>query len=520
MSTARPLVGVIMGSTSDWEACAHATEMLERLGVPHEARVVSAHRTPDLLFEYAETRGGARPRGADRRRRRRRPPAGHGRRQDAAAGARGAGAVAALSGLDSLLSIVQMPAGVPVGTLAIGQAGAINAALLAAAILARSHRELRARARALPRASRPTRARTARPANGLTHRAGRIVGVLGGGQLGRMLALAAAPLGVAFRFLDPAADACAGDVARADRRRATTTGRARAARRRRRLRHLRVRERAGGGARRAARPDARASRRRAPDGLAGSAAGEAAVRARRGPDCAAFARRRHARPSSTTRSRARPAGGHQDRAHGLRRQGPARRAHGRGGRCGRRRARRRADRSRRSSASGASCRSCSCAGVDPRPSSTRSSRTSTSTASCRRARPGARASTPALQATCEGYAGARRRGARPRRGARLELFADRPRACSRTSSHRASTTRATGRSRARRRASSRTTCARCSACRSGRPRRAGGRDAEPRRRASAARRSCSPQARHVHLYGKEPRPGRKLGHVTHVERPL
>jgi 5-(carboxyamino)imidazole ribonucleotide mutase len=143
MSTARPLVGVIVGSTSDWEVMRHATETLERLGVPHEARVVSAHRTPDLLFEYA---GGAEARGLE----------------VLIAGAGGAahlpGMAAAktllpvlgvpmpsrhLSGLDSLASIVQMPAGIPVGTLAIGQAGAINAALLATAILARSRPELR-----------------------------------------------------------------------------------------------------------------------------------------------------------------------------------------------------------------------------------------------------------------------------------------------------------------------------------------------------------------------------------------
>jgi 5-(carboxyamino)imidazole ribonucleotide mutase len=143
MSAERPLVGVIVGSTSDWEVMRHATEMLERLGVPHEARVVSAHRTPDLLFEYAEN---AEARGL----------------AVLIAGAGGAahlpGMAAAktllpvlgvpmpsrhLSGLDSLASIVQMPAGIPVGTLAIGQAGAINAALLATAILARSHPELR-----------------------------------------------------------------------------------------------------------------------------------------------------------------------------------------------------------------------------------------------------------------------------------------------------------------------------------------------------------------------------------------
>lgn len=130
-----PLIGIIMGSTSDWETLKPATETLERLGVPFEVRVVSAHRTPDLLFEYASS---ARQRGL----------------QVLIAGAGGAahlpGMVAAkttlpvlgvpvkskaLNGLDSLLSIVQMPAGIPVGTLAIGAAGATNAALLAASIL-------------------------------------------------------------------------------------------------------------------------------------------------------------------------------------------------------------------------------------------------------------------------------------------------------------------------------------------------------------------------------------------------
>ncbi|BCX81107.1 5-(carboxyamino)imidazole ribonucleotide mutase [Methylomarinovum caldicuralii] len=134
--TTQPLVGVIMGSQSDWDTMHHATDMLEQLEVPFEVRIVSAHRTPDLLFEYA---GSARERGL----------------RVIIAGAGGAahlpGMAAAkttlpvlgvpvqsrtLNGLDSLLSIVQMPAGVPVGTLAIGRAGAVNAALLAAAILA------------------------------------------------------------------------------------------------------------------------------------------------------------------------------------------------------------------------------------------------------------------------------------------------------------------------------------------------------------------------------------------------
>ncbi|MBX6362641.1 MAG: 5-(carboxyamino)imidazole ribonucleotide mutase [Gemmatimonadetes bacterium] len=138
-----PLVGVIMGSRSDWETMSHAAATLARLGVPHEVRVVSAHRTPDLLFEYAAT---AESRGLE----------------VVIAGAGGAahlpGMVAsktvlpvlgvpiqsrALNGLDSLLSIVQMPAGIPVGTLAIGTAGAVNAALLAAALLGAKHPEIR-----------------------------------------------------------------------------------------------------------------------------------------------------------------------------------------------------------------------------------------------------------------------------------------------------------------------------------------------------------------------------------------
>jgi 5-(carboxyamino)imidazole ribonucleotide mutase len=141
----RPLVGLIMGSKSDWETMRHAAEMLDQLQVPYEARVVSAHRTPDLLMEYA---GTAEARGL----------------RVVIAGAGGAahlpGMTAAktalpvlgvpiesrvLRGVDSLLSIVQMPAGVPVGTLAIGEAGAKNAALLAAAILALGDISLRER---------------------------------------------------------------------------------------------------------------------------------------------------------------------------------------------------------------------------------------------------------------------------------------------------------------------------------------------------------------------------------------
>ncbi|MGP1309451.1 MAG: 5-(carboxyamino)imidazole ribonucleotide mutase [Phycisphaerales bacterium] len=132
----QPLVGVIMGSQSDWETMSHACETLDRLDVPFETRVVSAHRTPDLLFEYASS---AEARGL----------------RVIIAGAGGAAHLPgmcasktalpvfgvpvqskALNGMDSLLSIAQMPAGIPVGTLAIGNAGAINAGLLAAAVLA------------------------------------------------------------------------------------------------------------------------------------------------------------------------------------------------------------------------------------------------------------------------------------------------------------------------------------------------------------------------------------------------
>ena len=141
--TPEPLVGVVMGSASDWETMRHASETLERFGVAHESRVVSAHRTPDLMATYAKE---AEARGLE-------------------AVLAGAGEAAhlpgmiaahttvpvlgvpvesrALKGMDSLLSIAQMPAGVPVGTLAIGKAGATNAALLAVAILANSRPPLR-----------------------------------------------------------------------------------------------------------------------------------------------------------------------------------------------------------------------------------------------------------------------------------------------------------------------------------------------------------------------------------------
>ena len=140
-----PLVGIIMGSSSDWETMRHVAATLDQLGVPHERKIVSAHRTPKRLYDYAQT---AKERGL----------------KVVIAGAGGAahlpGMTAsmtslpvlgvpiesqALKGMDSLLSIVQMPAGVPVGTLAIGKAGAVNAALLAAAMLATTDEQLAGR---------------------------------------------------------------------------------------------------------------------------------------------------------------------------------------------------------------------------------------------------------------------------------------------------------------------------------------------------------------------------------------
>jgi 5-(carboxyamino)imidazole ribonucleotide mutase len=142
-----PLVGLIMGSKSDWDTMRHSADMLTKLGIPFEARVISAHRAPDLLFEYAVS---AESRGL----------------KVLIAGAGGAAHLAgvaaaktvlpvlgvpmkssALNGIDSLLSIVQMPAGIPVGTLAIGEAGAKNAALFAAAILALADSAVRERLR-------------------------------------------------------------------------------------------------------------------------------------------------------------------------------------------------------------------------------------------------------------------------------------------------------------------------------------------------------------------------------------
>ena len=138
-----PLVGVIMGSKSDWETMAHTAETLEKLDIPFEVRVVSAHRTPDQLFEYA---GSAEQRGLEVII----AAAGGAAHLPGVTAAKTALPVLgvpmesqALKGLDSLLSMVQMPAGVPVGTLAIGKAGAVNAALFAAAILANKYPKVR-----------------------------------------------------------------------------------------------------------------------------------------------------------------------------------------------------------------------------------------------------------------------------------------------------------------------------------------------------------------------------------------
>lgn len=137
------LVGIIMGSTSDWETMRFTAETLERLGIPHECEVVSAHRTPDKLFHYAET---AESKGLEVII----AGAGGAAHLPGMAAAKTAVPVLgvpvqskALNGMDSLLSIVQMPAGIPVGTLAIGKAGAINAALLAAAIISNKHTRYR-----------------------------------------------------------------------------------------------------------------------------------------------------------------------------------------------------------------------------------------------------------------------------------------------------------------------------------------------------------------------------------------
>ena len=132
-----------MGSKSDWETMSHADAILTEFGIPHECQVVSAHRTPAWMSRVRLDRRRARPAGDHRRRRRRRASARHGGGADRLPVIGVPVQSAALNGLDSLLSIVQMPKGVPVATVAIGPAGAANAGLLAIAILATSRPELR-----------------------------------------------------------------------------------------------------------------------------------------------------------------------------------------------------------------------------------------------------------------------------------------------------------------------------------------------------------------------------------------
>ncbi len=258
-------VAIIMGSQSDWPVMAHAAEVLSALEIGFEALVVSAHRTPERMVSFAK---GAKDAGFS----------------IIIAGAGGAahlpGMTAALTplpvfgvpiegkvlgGQDSLLSIVQMPAGVPVGTLAVGKAGAINAALLAAAVLALHDDALAdpagepgARRRRLPFPS------IRREGVSVVLAPGATIGILGGGQLGRMIALAAAKLGLRAHVYCPDDGPGLRRRLRADDRAPTRTRRPCAPSRRGRRRHLRVRERAGahgGGARGAA---AGAPRRRRP----------------------------------------------------------------------------------------------------------------------------------------------------------------------------------------------------------------------------------------------------------------
>ena len=210
-------IAIIMGSQSDWDTMRHAADTLTALGVESEKRIVSAHRTPDRLFAFAK---GAKAAGF----------------KVIIAGAGGAahlpGMTAsltelpvfgvpieskALSGVDSLYSIVQMPAGIPVGTLAIGKPGAINAALLAASVLALNDPALSGRLEAWRK--QQTEAVGERPeelgvtaAHQVKLKPGDTIGILGGGQLGRMLAMAAARLGLRCRVFSPDPDSPAFDV--------------------------------------------------------------------------------------------------------------------------------------------------------------------------------------------------------------------------------------------------------------------------------------------------------------------
>ena len=233
-----------MGSASDWETLRHACETLDALGVPHERRVLSAHRMPEEMAAYARA---AEERGL----------------RVIMAGAGGAAHLpgmvaahtllpvlgvpvesAALRGLDSLLSIVQMPAGIPVATLAIGRAGAINAALLAVSMLATGDAALRERWAAY-REAQTERARQRRAAvMAAPILPGARIGVLGSGQLGRMFAIAARRMGYRVHVLSPDDDTPTGQVAdRGDRRRLRRPRPRARVRARRRRGDLRVRER-------------------------------------------------------------------------------------------------------------------------------------------------------------------------------------------------------------------------------------------------------------------------------------
>ena len=205
-----PLVGIMMGSKSDWETMRHADEILTRFGVPHESKIVSAHRTPEWMVEYATT---AEARGM----------------QVIIAGAGGAAHLpgmvaantllpvlgvpvesAALKGMDSLLSIVQMPGGIPVGTLAIGKAGAINAALLAVAILANHDSTLKEQLAAFRRSRSDSDSQGRTPLKPILP--GSTIGVLGSGQLGRMFAIAARRMGYRVHTFSPDEDTPTGQV--------------------------------------------------------------------------------------------------------------------------------------------------------------------------------------------------------------------------------------------------------------------------------------------------------------------
>ena len=201
-----------MGSTSDWDTMQHTVEVLERFGVPHERHVVSAHRTPAWMAEFATSAEG---RGVE----------------VIVAGAGGAAHLpgmvaahtvvpvlgvpvqsAALQGLDSLLSIVQMPGGVPVATLAIGKAGATNAGLLAVSILSNSRPELRARLRAF-RDEQTRKVRQEELPGPAMIAPGAVLGVLGSGQLGRMFTIAARRMGYRVHTYSPDSDTPTGQVA-------------------------------------------------------------------------------------------------------------------------------------------------------------------------------------------------------------------------------------------------------------------------------------------------------------------